>query len=206
MSVKLWTCFHCKLDKDTAVGKGVFCSSGLSSARSALTDQQLAVQLEKSLRKSAPKGFRGGSSTAQGLAFQYPWFVSWFSSLDWWWWASLQISKARSHPFVLDVGATDCREQVVLHATHSKVWVRSVCKASCLVFWNAWRPLWVACASGREWLWIGTLKPPKFVHLENQAVYSRGRVVVAQSPLQRDCWLWVPSRSTSNNDWHPSVC
>jgi hypothetical protein len=65
MSVKLWTCFHCKLDKDTAAGKGVFYST-LSRESAPLADHELAAQLEKRLKKSAPKGYRGTTSTAQG--------------------------------------------------------------------------------------------------------------------------------------------
>jgi hypothetical protein len=65
MSVKLWTCFHCKLDKDNAAGKGVFCSA-LSQESARLADHELAAQLEKRLKKSAPKGYRGSTPTAQG--------------------------------------------------------------------------------------------------------------------------------------------
>lgn len=64
--VKLWTCFHCKLDNDTGSGRGVFCSSreeakeGKEAEENPFPEGSVALfeEIDLRLRNSAPKGFR----------------------------------------------------------------------------------------------------------------------------------------------------
>ncbi len=64
MCVKLWTCFHCKLDADTAAGKGLFCARGESYAHD--TASAVPSEIERRLKDSAPKGYRENTETARG--------------------------------------------------------------------------------------------------------------------------------------------
>jgi hypothetical protein len=66
--VRLWTCFHCKLDHDTSAGKGVFCSSASSSSltEGSLKDGVvLSAEIDKRLCHSAPKGYRERTHVAR---------------------------------------------------------------------------------------------------------------------------------------------
>ena len=64
--VKLWTCFHCKLDHDTMTSAGVFCSSSSFVLGQSLTDTELAFELDKQLKRCAPKGYKENTETARG--------------------------------------------------------------------------------------------------------------------------------------------
>jgi hypothetical protein len=68
--VKLWTCFHCKLDHDTLQGSGLFCYGNTDNARNTgcheLDEKVIEQQLEKRLRSASPKGYRGYGDTAKG--------------------------------------------------------------------------------------------------------------------------------------------
>ncbi len=69
MCVKLWTCFHCKLDADTAAGKGLFCASNQDHAHDNAHDnagEAVSNELERRLKDSAPKGYRENTETARG--------------------------------------------------------------------------------------------------------------------------------------------
>lgn len=70
MCVKLWSCFHSKLDRDTGAGHGLFCSSCSSHLQlqyTSLDEQQLlAAAIDKQLRHSSPKGYRENTPTARG--------------------------------------------------------------------------------------------------------------------------------------------
>ncbi len=64
MCVKLWSCFHCKLDNDTIAGRRLFCSSLSSSAH--WQEASWDAEIEKQLCRSSPKGYREKTSTARG--------------------------------------------------------------------------------------------------------------------------------------------
>jgi hypothetical protein len=63
--VRLWTCFHCKLDHDTSARKGVFCSSASSAEGSLMDGVVLSAEIDKRLCQSAPKGYRGRTHVAR---------------------------------------------------------------------------------------------------------------------------------------------
>ncbi len=65
MCVKLWTCFHCKLDADTAAGKGLFCST-IHEDHAHDDAGAVASEIERRLKDSAPKGYRENTETARG--------------------------------------------------------------------------------------------------------------------------------------------